>query len=212
MNVGYPVNTPDVEFSAHLAPDGRLFFSSSSDPDSLFPSGRCGIYASEWNGSTWSVPQRQWGCGVEPEYPSLPANGRWLYFDELDSDGMSIFVVAWEDSNWVLPAYNLRPQIGGRSSTPFITASGDSLFFGSGDIGGFGARDIWLMKRLLRGDLNLDNLLTATDVVLELNKVFLDEPYPAPESLGDMNCDSQFTPVDAVVLLRVVYLAEQPGC
>jgi len=213
VNVGYPVNTPDVEFSAHLAPDGRLFFSSCCHVDSLFPSGRCGIYASDWNGSTWSIPQRQWGCGVEPEYPSLPASRRWLYFDELDSDGMSIFVVAWEDSGWVLPAYNLRQQIGGRAITPSITPSGESLFFsGSPDLGGYGSQDIWLAKRLLLGDLNLDSQLTASDAVLGLNKVFLDEPYPAPEPLGDMNCDSQFSPADAILLLRRVYLAAPPEC
>lgn len=92
VNVGYPVNTPNVEFSAHIAPDGqRLFFSSSADPDSLFPFGRCGIYASWWNGSLWSVPQLQWGCGDEPEYPSVSADGQWLYFDEIVGQ---IYVVA----------------------------------------------------------------------------------------------------------------------
>jgi Tol biopolymer transport system component len=143
-----------VEFSAHLAPDGRLFFSSNADPDSLFPFGRCGIYASMWNGSSWSIPQLQWGCGDSPEYPSVSADGQWLYFNENISDGKSIFAVAWDGLGWVLPAYDLRSQIGGRSSTPSITPSGDSLFFGSGDIGGFGGRDIWIAKRVLPGKVS----------------------------------------------------------
>jgi len=212
VNVGYPVNTPDVEFSAHLVPDGRLFFSSCCYADSQFPFGRCGIFASEWNGSSWSAPQYQWGCSTQ-DYPTVPADGQWLYFHDFVSDGKSIFAVAWEDSNWVIPAYDLRQQLGGRAVTPSITPSGDSLFFsGTFDLGGFGGNDIWVAKRLLRGDLNMDNLLTAADVVLELNKVFLDEPYPAPESLGDMNCDSKFTPADAVLLLQVVYLEIPPEC
>jgi Tol biopolymer transport system component len=211
VNVGYPVNTPDVEFSAHIAPDGlRLFFDSDGGS-------RCGIYMSEWNGTSWSAPQLQWDCsippGVFPDYPSVPTDGQWLYFNDWVSDGKSIFAAKWDsDSGWVLPAYDLRPQIGGRSSTPSVTSSGDSLFFASGDIGGFGARDIWLMKRLLQGDLNLDSQLTAADVVLGLNKIFLDLPYPAPEPLGDMNCDGDFTPADAVILLQVVYLGLSSQC
>ena len=58
----------------------------------------------------------------------------------------------------------------------------------------------------------MDGELTAADVVLELNKVFLGEPYPAPEAVGDMNCDSGFTPADAVLLLQVVYLNVPPEC
>lgn len=190
VNVGYPVNTPNVEFSAHLAPDGRLFFSSSADPDSLFPSGRCGIYASDWNGTSWSVPQPQWGCGT-PDYPTIPADGKWLYFDEFVSDGQSIKAVAWnDDSGWVLPAYDLRSQIGGRAGTPSILPSGDSLFFaGSTDLGGFGGRDIFLMPRIALGDLNLDGRLSPVDVVLELNAVYLNQTPPAPFESADANCD-----------------------
>ncbi|MGE5693378.1 MAG: hypothetical protein ACM3YF_06320, partial [Candidatus Zixiibacteriota bacterium] len=214
VNVGYPVNTPDVEFSAHLAPDGRMFFSSCCYEDSLFPSGRCGLYASASNGTAWSVPQYQWGCGGDPQYPSIPSNGQWLYFHDFDFDGRSIFAVAWDDdSGWVSPVYNLRPQLGGRASRPFIVPLGDSLFFsGTIDLGGFGSNDVWLAQRLDRGDLNMDGQLTAADVVLELNKVFLDAPYSAPEPVGDMNCDGAFTPADAVSLLQVVYLELPPSC
>ncbi|MCI0406179.1 MAG: hypothetical protein L0209_08940 [candidate division Zixibacteria bacterium] len=152
VNVGPPVNTPGVEFSAHLAPYGRIIFTSTNDPDSLFPQGRCGIYMSESNGTSWSVPQAQWGCG-DPEYPTVAADGQWLYFAEFVSDGQSIKAVAWDGLGWVFPVYDLRQQIGGRAGTPFITPSGDSLFFASGDIGGFGAGDIWLAKRIVPGNV-----------------------------------------------------------
>ncbi|MGE5692580.1 MAG: hypothetical protein ACM3YF_02240 [Candidatus Zixiibacteriota bacterium] len=209
VNVGYPVNTPDVEFSAQVAPDGRLFFNSCCYADSQFPFGRFGIYASSWDGDSWTFPELQWENGSDPDYPSVPADSQWLYFNNVSD----IYTAQWTGSEWGLPAYNLRQQLGGRATCPFITHSGDSLFFaGTTDLGGFGARDIWLARRLDRGDVNMDNLLTAADVVLELNKVFLGEPYPAPEAVGDMNCDGAFTPADAVILLQVVYLELPSNC
>ncbi len=143
VNLGAPVNTTGAEFSAHLAPDGqRLYFTSEGFS-------RCGIYMSQWNGSSWSVPQLQWGCGTSPEYPSVAADGQWLYFDEYVSDGKSIFAAAWGGSGWVLPAYDLRPQIGDSSWTPFIVPSGDSLFFNSNRMSGsFGGSDIWMVQRV----------------------------------------------------------------
>jgi hypothetical protein len=208
VNLGAPVNTSGVEFSAHLGPDGRrLYFTSDG-------SGRCGIYMSEWNDINWSVPQLQWGCGQDPQYPSVPADSQWLYFEEYVSFEIRIKAVAWDDnSGWVLPSYDLQSQIGDSSSTPFIVSSGDSLFFTSNrDVGGFGGADIWVARRLSRGDLNMDGQLTASDVILELNKVFLEEPYPAPEPSGDLNCDGRFTPADLVFLIQVVFLYVTPGC
>jgi hypothetical protein len=200
QNVGPPVNTSDgAEFSARLSPDGsKLYFSSDGE-------GRCGIYRSDWNGTSWSAPERQWGCGT-PDYPSVSANGLWFYFDAFVPDGQSIFVTSWKDSAWGFPAIDLRPEIGGRAVTPFVSSTGDTLFFGgSPDLGGFGSLDIWLSKRLLPGDLNLDSQLTTADVVLELNKVFLDQPYPAPPRLGDLNCDTVYSPADAVLILLFVF-------
>jgi Tol biopolymer transport system component len=141
----FPVNTSGEEFSAHIAPDGvHLYFYSLT-------TGRCGFYVSEWNGSNWSNPVEvapNLGlCGLGAQYPSITADGQWLYFDGYVSDGKSLFVSAWNGVSWGL-ALDLRPQIGGRSSTPSILPSGDSLFFASGDIGGFGMRDIWMARRL----------------------------------------------------------------
>ncbi|MGH8005063.1 MAG: TolB family protein, partial [Limisphaerales bacterium] len=67
VNLGSPVNTTGAEGAAHVAPDGRqLYFTSDG-------SGRCGIYRSEWDGTSWSVPQLQWGS-CTPEYPSVTAD------------------------------------------------------------------------------------------------------------------------------------------
>ncbi|MGH8004240.1 MAG: hypothetical protein ACRECJ_05925, partial [Limisphaerales bacterium] len=57
-----------------------------------------------------------------------------------------------------------------------------------------------------RGDLNNDGFLTPSDVVLELNLVFLNQIPPAGAAEGDVNCDGQLTPADIVLLLNKVFL------
>jgi Tol biopolymer transport system component len=210
VNVGPPVNTPGAEFSARLGPDGRhLYFSSVSSSPS-----RCGFYVSEWNDTSWSEPQSLGvgGCDVS-EYPSTSANGLRLYYDSYVSDGKSIFTAFWNGASWG-PSFDLRPDLGGNTATPFVTPTGDSLFFtGCADFPGFGVCDIWITRRFVLGDLNLDSQLTTTDIVLELNKVFLDTPYAAPERLGDLNCDSAYSPADAVlILLRVFGMISSLDC
>jgi hypothetical protein len=147
----YPVNTNGHEFTARIGPDGNhLYFSSSGvPPDSLFPNGRCGLFVSEWNGSSWSVPQPV-GTGYCPtsDYPSITADGRWFYLREFVSDGTSSFVTHWNGSVWG-PLVDLRPQIGARSGSPWIVPSGDTLFLQTPELPGFGNSDIWLMERRL---------------------------------------------------------------
>lgn len=212
QNLGHPVNTSGLERSARISPDGgHLYFSSKSEPDSLFPQGRCGIYMSEWDGQNWSVPQRQWGCGARPEFPTVTADGRWLFFEDgvlIDpyTVASSILVTSRKGADWSFPPVDLQTEIGVYVWTPFITPSGDSLFFASGLLGGgLGSRDILMTKRLLPGDLDLDGVVTIVDVTLEINKVFLSEPYPAPLRLGDLNCDAVFSPVDVVLILNAIF-------
>jgi len=65
---------------------------------------------------------------------------------------------------------------------------------------------------IVLGDLNWDKQITATDVVLELNKVFLGEAFSSPEEAGDVNCDSSFSPADVVLLLLKVFLNQPFPC
>ncbi len=202
VNIGPPVNTPGAEVAARIGPDGRhLYFYSNGF-------GRCGIYASEWNGASWSVPSP-----IPPapncvdEYPSITADGRWFYFDKYVGGAQkSIFVSENTGFGWS-PVFDLSSQIGDSSLTPFVVPSGDSLFFGSTKgAGSLGGADIWITQRFKLGDLNLDGQHSIADVVLLLNKVFQNLPYPAPEEFGDMNCDSRFSPADLVLLLNTVFL------
>ncbi len=210
QNLGPPVNTPGEEFSAHISPDGRhLYFTSLS-------ANRCGVYVSEWNGTNWSepvefAPNLDLCSTGDPQYPSITADSAWFYFEHGVSDGISIFVSHWNGSAWE-PAIDLRPQIGERSTSPFIVPSGDSLFFGSSGIGGFGFRDIFFMPRAVLGDLNMDGRLTTTDVVLELNAVFLDSAFPAPFEAADCNCDGQLRPSDVVLLVMATFAGIPLAC
>jgi hypothetical protein len=72
--------------------------------------------------------------------------------------------------------------------------------------------DTWLLFgtsgkfiQLLKGDLNLDELLTAADVVMQLNAVFAGQSFPAPFRNADGNCSGNLSPADLVLLLNAVF-------
>lgn len=62
-----------------------------------------------------------------------------------------------------------------------------------------------------RGDINGDGLLSAADVVVLLNIVFLNNPPPIP-GLHDLNCDGEISPADLVLLLNLVFLGSSLPC
>ncbi len=208
VNIGQPVNTGGAEWSARLSPDGQsLYFNSEGGP-------RCGIYVSEWDGASWSVPVKVSvsSCAIDG-YPSITADGRMLFFDRwMTATKKNVFVSLKTDSVWATPT-NLLQQIGDSCFAPFIVPSGESLFFARTlGAGSFGGSDIWLAQRFQRGDLNLDGQHSITDVVFEFNKVFLNLPYPAPEEFGDMNCDFRFSIADIGLILFTVYLLRPFFC
>jgi hypothetical protein len=67
---------------------------------------------------------------------------------------------------------------------------------------------------LLKGDLNDDGSLTSSDVVNELNCVFLGLQPPAPvgSCACDLNCDSFATSADVVLELNAVFLGTSLAC
>jgi hypothetical protein len=64
----------------------------------------------------------------------------------------------------------------------------------------------------LKGDLNLDGVLTAADVVLMLNFTFNGDPFPAAPTAGDLNCDGKISPADFVIMLQIFFLSAPPPC
>lgn len=64
----------------------------------------------------------------------------------------------------------------------------------------------------LKGDLNLDGVLTMADVVLMLNFTFLGDAFPAAPTAGDLNCDGRISPADFVIMLRIFFLSAPAPC
>ncbi|MCI0329346.1 MAG: hypothetical protein L0196_00110 [candidate division Zixibacteria bacterium] len=59
--------------------------------------------------------------------------------------------------------------------------------------------------QLLKGDLNLDEMLSAADVVMLVNATFSRQHYPAPFQNADGNCDGKLSGADIVLLLYAVF-------
>lgn len=63
------------------------------------------------------------------------------------------------------------------------------------------------------GDLNGDGLIDAVDVVLLLNRVFLNRPLPAGgETRGDLDCNGFLTAGDIIAILNQAFLGVPAGC
>ncbi len=69
-----------------------------------------------------------------------------------------------------------------------------------------------VIPHFIKGDLNLDAMLTPADVVLELNAVFLGKSFPASYETADVNCDTQLTPADVVLHLNATFMGEPFPC
>lgn|GEM_PF-2026262 len=63
------------------------------------------------------------------------------------------------------------------------------------------------IPQVVKGDLNLDGIITMVDVVIELNAVFVGQSFPAPFETADGNCDGRLSPADMVLLLNRYYLS-----
>ncbi|HXF49607.1 MAG TPA: dockerin type I repeat-containing protein [Verrucomicrobiae bacterium] len=64
----------------------------------------------------------------------------------------------------------------------------------------------------IKGDLNLDGVMTLADVVLMLNFVFNGTPFAAAPTAGDLNCDGKISPADVVIMLQIFFLSVPAPC
>ncbi len=218
QNMGPVINTPALDWCPEISRDGQTIYYATNGY--FHPQGQA-LFVSQWNGSSWETPQAlpdYINNSATEERPSLTADEKTMYFVRwIANYGPSIRVTEKDAfGNWSEPVL-LDTNINhpsGPTGDPGITPNGRILYFSSDRAGGVGSgtADIWVAERIILGDLNLDGQITPFDVVLELNKVFLDEPYPADEEMGDLNCDGFFTPSDVVLLLLRVYLGTPFPC
>lgn len=110
----------------------------------------CKILSPEsWTGWGWPV---NLGPNINtPEVECAPAisfDGQWLYFEAERQEGYGgndIYVSHWNGTDWELPV-NLGPAINTQygESKPTLSAGGDSLFFISARLSGYGRGDIYM--------------------------------------------------------------------
>lgn len=217
QNLGTVINTFATDWSPTLSYDGQSLFYATNG--FLHPRGQA-LYFSRRINDAWTVPESLPyfinNTGTE-EHPSVTGDEKTLYFNRINTVP-SIFATGKDSlGQWSQP-FELDSLINNSSfgnGDPAITPDGQKLYFVSGRPGGVGSPgsgDIWVADRTIPGDLNLDGEISTSDVVLELNKVFLGQAISAPEGAADLNCDNLLTASDVVLLLNRAFLNKPFPC
>lgn len=146
------INSSNNEGTCTISANGRmLVFTACGRPDSF---GGCDLYVSYKNGDKWTSPKnlgndinsRSW-----ESQPSLSADGRTLYFTSDRPGGIGksdIWKSELTDGNrWSIPV-NLGNKINtpDEENAPFIHANGNTLFYSSNGLPGFGGFDIFIAQ------------------------------------------------------------------
>jgi hypothetical protein len=169
-NLGPPINSPSMEGSMTMTPDGlELYFDSSRQGMGLWVTKRTTI------SDTWGEPETLWFTASSSTIdfgPCLSADGLELYYSS-DRDGAFNTLIAkratlsdpWEEPvNIGLVVSRPAGDFG-----PSISADGLELYFGSDRSGGFGPTDLWVTKRETINDpwteaVNLGSAVNSKDV------------------------------------------------
>ncbi|MFC7000031.1 OmpA family protein [Rufibacter roseus] len=152
-SVSDAINTPLNEGAASMSGDGRiLVFTSCNRQDSF---GSCDLYISYRIGDNWSKP-RNMGKNVNTtawdSQPSLSADGRTLYFSSNRHGGQGaedIWVTRYQDDKGWGAAENVGKPINtpGRDTSPFLHASGNTLYYATDGLAGMGGLDLFMTVR-----------------------------------------------------------------
>ncbi|RNI27941.1 hypothetical protein EFA69_17795 [Rufibacter immobilis] len=153
VGVSKNINTELNEGAASLSGDGRvLVFTSCNRQDSY---GSCDLYISYREGNEWSAPKnmgRNVNTAAWDSQPSLSADGRTIYFASNRKGGQGgedLWVTRQqEDGNWSIPV-NLGPKVNtpGRENSPFLHASGNTLYYATDGLPGMGGLDLFKIDR-----------------------------------------------------------------
>jgi outer membrane protein OmpA-like peptidoglycan-associated protein len=155
--LGKPINTHFNEGAPSMSQDGNiLFFTACETPygygDNRKGLGRCDIFYSTRNGSTWNMPQNL-GAPVNSKYwdsqPSFSSDGKTLYFISNRNGGYDIFRTTIDSMHHWTPPEALSSNINtdGAESSVFIHPDNQTLYFASDTWPGMGGMDIFMSQK-----------------------------------------------------------------
>ncbi|MCI0331561.1 MAG: hypothetical protein L0196_11580 [candidate division Zixibacteria bacterium] len=73
------------------------------------------------------------------------------------------------------------------------------------------SNEVFRFTLLKLGDTNMDNQLTAADIVILLGFIFLGDPLTPPE-VADLDCNGAYTGADIVLTVNATFLDQSPPC
>lgn len=145
------LNDDPFKGALHISQDGEwLIFAADYGPRGF---GSYDLYISYWTPQGWSAPENL-GPNINTDAwessPSLSPDKKALYFSSTRPGGFGqgdIYVSYRTGRGWS-PAQNLGPGINtaGGEIAPFIHADGETMYFTSDGLPGYGGTDIYMTK------------------------------------------------------------------
>lgn len=145
------INTPANQGTSTISANGRtIIFTACQDREGF---GSCDLYISHKTGDDWSVPKNL-GAMINSKswesQPSLSADGKTLYFVSDRQGGIGrrdIYVSYQKDGKWC-KAQNVGKKINTPRDevSPFIHVNGQTLYFASDGLPGFGKFDLYVTE------------------------------------------------------------------
>lgn len=153
QSVSPAINTPDNEGTCTISADGRKLIFTSCGGRGY--SGNCDLFESIKTGDQWSKPVNlgpNVNSGDWESHPTLSADGRTLYFvsDRRGGFGRNDiwYTTLAENGKWT-KARNLGEPVNTQydERSPFIHVNGQTLYFASNGLVGYGGYDIFYTEK-----------------------------------------------------------------
>lgn len=149
FNIGEPVNTTYWESQPCMSSDGKTLYFTSTRPGGY---GKSDLWRSTVsNGGIWSEPENlgpNINTAGDENSPFLHPDGKTLYFSSNGHGGMGgldLFVSRMDSlGRWSAPQNIGFPiNTAADESTLSVNAKGDTAYFSSDNLGGYGKKDIY---------------------------------------------------------------------
>ena len=166
------INTPNNEGTLSISADGRsLYYSRCNQPGD---SGSCDVYVSILTDKGWEYGYNL-GAPINAKswesQPSVSGDGHTLVFSSNRSGGLGgkdLWMSTLKNGIWSKPK-NLGPSINtvGNEESPFLHYDGQTLYFSSTGLPGYGGIDMFMSRLQANGTwttpINLGNVINSSD-------------------------------------------------